>query len=129
MSKFEHDPFFGDLDDYAVNAEKYTKDEAIGIYLYNKRIVSDDILIKISVRDAFVRHRAGINDYGEPCVCWWLEYEQHKRSCPVYAFHITIAYEPKGFEEYEIIDTYEWMKNYEKEREKAYEYYNNYNKT
>jgi len=34
------------------------------------------------------KKRAGINEDGEPCVGWWLEYKEHKRSCPVWAFHI-----------------------------------------
>lgn len=122
MSKFEHEAFYGDLDDYAVNAEKYTKDEAIGIYLFEKGNGPDYKGVKVSVCDAFVRHRAGVNDEHEPCVCWWLEYEQHKRSCPAYAFHFTKSYEPKGFEEYDIIDIEEWVKTHEKEIKKAYEY-------
>lgn len=62
MSKFEHWYFQGDLDDYAVNAKKYTRDEAIGIYLLEKGIAPDYKGIKVSVCDAFVRHRAGVDD-------------------------------------------------------------------
>ncbi|MDD6069968.1 MAG: hypothetical protein PUC12_04035, partial [Clostridiales bacterium] len=51
-----------------------------------------------------VRHRAGVNDDNEPCVGWWLEWNEHKRSCPVYSFHVTHESEyPYLKEGYELI--------------------------
>lgn len=55
----------------------------------------------IAVCDAFVRYRAGVNEDYEPCVGWWLEYKQHKRSCPVWAFHIAKDIAKEKFKDYE----------------------------
>jgi hypothetical protein len=81
MSKFEYDSFYGGYDGFAVNSQKYTSEQAIEIF---KKENEDVSVYEIS--QAFVRHRAGINEDGEPCVGWWLEYERHDRSCPVWAF-------------------------------------------
>ena len=88
MSKFEYACFFGGYDDFAVNKEKYTKEQAIDIYKTENRHLKGEGKL-IAVTNAFVRHRAGINEDYEPCVGWWLEYKEHKRSCPVWAFHTT----------------------------------------
>lgn len=101
MSKFEHCGFRGGYDDYAVSKEKYTKEEAIDIYKFEYGIQKSDTGY-IAICDAFVRHRAGINEDDEPQVGWWLEYEEYKRSCPVWAFHITESNNEK-FKGYEYI--------------------------
>jgi hypothetical protein len=87
MSKFECESFYGGYDDFAVSKEKFTKEEAINLYKEQKEHRKGKGVL-IAVCDAYVRHRAGINEDGEPCVGWWLEYKEHKRSCPVWAFHI-----------------------------------------
>ena len=84
MSKFEYARFVGGDESFAVNAEKYTKEEAIAL--------ADDEIgwgpgeYSLLITRIFVRHRAGLNEDNEPVVGWWLEDKQHKRSCPVYAF-------------------------------------------
>jgi hypothetical protein len=99
MSKFDYEMFYGGFDDFAVNKEKHTKEQAIE--LYKKEMVLPKKYIAIG--SAFIRHRAGINDDGEPCVGWWLEYEKHKRSCPVWAFHTAKSSEEKFNKNYEYI--------------------------
>lgn len=56
----------------------------------------------IAIGEGFVRHRAGTNEDYEPCVGWWLEYTQHKRSCPVWTFHTTLI-KDETFKDYEYI--------------------------
>lgn len=102
MSKFEYEHFYGGYDDFAVSKEKYSKEQAIALYCTEKNIQKGE---KIAVMDAFVRHRVGWNADNERCVCWWLEYKEHSRSCPVYAFHKVLREMPKELEsEYEWID-------------------------
>ena len=84
MSKFEYGTFSGGYDNFAVSKEKYTKEQAIELYCVEHSIPKDT---KIAVVDAFVRHRVGRNEDNERCCGWWLEYKEHSRSCPVYAFH------------------------------------------
>lgn len=86
MSKFISLNFCGGYDDFAVSKEKFTKEEAISLYIKERIGINEET--EIGVCDAFVRHRAGVNEDGEPCVGWWIEYSQHKRSCPVHAFHL-----------------------------------------
>ena len=43
----------------------------------------------LCVSDGFVSHWAGINEDNECCVGWWLEYKEHKRSCPCWVFHLS----------------------------------------
>ena len=85
-SKFDYCELFGGYDDFAINSCKHTMSEAVEIYRREMDIEPDQ---KIAVGNAFVRHHAGINEDGEPCVGWWLEYEEHKTSCPVYTMHIS----------------------------------------
>ena len=40
---------------------------------------------------------------GECCVGWWLEYEEHKRSCPCWVFHVTPNDKEHFFKDYEYI--------------------------
>ncbi len=102
MSKFEYNSFYGGYDDFAVSKEKYTKEQAIELYCREHDIPKD---MKIAVTDAFVRHRVGWNEDNERCCGWWLEYKEHSRSCPVYAFHKVLREMPKELEsEYEWID-------------------------
>jgi hypothetical protein len=87
VSKFESGSFRGGYDDFAINAEKYSEQEAIKIFEEETGNTVGELPGRYKISKAWVRHRAGINEDGEPQVCWWLEYGQHKRSCPVYAFH------------------------------------------
>jgi len=86
MSKFDYDVFWGGYDRLAVSKEKYSKDEAINLAKFELAVV-DGKPYDLAIGSAFVRHRAGVNEDYEPCVCWWLEYTEHKRSCPVWVFH------------------------------------------
>ena len=86
MSKFEINRFIGGYDAIAVSKEKFTKDEAIKIAMRETEGVKKPYYLAIG--DCFVRHRAGMNEDNEPCVGWWLEYVEHKRSCPCWGFHV-----------------------------------------
>ena len=87
MSKFDYCGFYGGGEmEFAVNAEEYTKEQAIGIFEFETGGKVGDSKNEYRVISAYVRHRAGRNDDGEPCVGWWLEDQKHKRSCPVWAF-------------------------------------------
>ena len=104
MSKFDYANFYGGYDCLAVSKEKYTREEAIEIA---KRELSElpynTKSYYLCICDAFVRHRAGVNEDNERCVGWWLEYNEYKRSCPCWAFHVSHEYD-KGFHnEYECI--------------------------
>lgn len=102
MSKFEYENFFGGYDELAVSKEKYTKEQAIKIYCVERSIPEGS---EIAVTDAFVRHRVGWNEDNERCCGWWLEYKEHSRSCPVYAFHRVFKDMPRTLE-----SEYEWVK-------------------
>lgn len=102
MSKFDYDSFYGGDDTFAISKEKYTKEQAI-------EIAKDELYpgqtCYLAVGSGSVRHRAGRNDDGEPCVGWWLEYTEYKRSCPCWVFHITkdIERDSAIFRDYEYI--------------------------
>ncbi|WP_312611345.1 hypothetical protein [Oscillibacter sp.] len=89
MSKFDQGCFGGGYDDFAVSKEKYTKDQAIAIAIDNIEPChpKDEEWI-LCVGDCWVRHRAGVNEDGEPQVGWWLEYSEHTQSCPAWCFHV-----------------------------------------
>jgi hypothetical protein len=89
MSKFDYDTFDGGYDSLAISKEKYTKEEAIKIAKVelNYGVKHREKMPYIAIGEGFVRHRAGVNEDGEPCVGWWLEYHEHKRSCPAWVFH------------------------------------------
>mgnify|MGYP000846022721 CR=1 FL=1 len=86
MSKFTFEVFCGGYDSLAVSKERYTREQAIEIAKDEIGYAGRDYALAIG--DCFVVHRAGINEDGEPCVGWWLEYSQRNRSCPAWAFHI-----------------------------------------
>jgi len=86
MSKFDYDNFYGGYDSFAVSKEKHSKQEAINIA---KKECSHIDQIYLAVGDAFVKHRAGINEDNEPCVGWWIEYDDTGCNCPVFVFHLT----------------------------------------
>ena len=100
-SKFDFNCFRGGLDTFAVSKEKYSKKEAIECAKYQNDW--HDSKRYIAIGTAFVRHRAGRNEDGEPCVGWWLEYEEHDRSCPVWCFHLVADPARDGI----------WAKDYE----------------
>ena len=84
-SKFNYSEFYGGYDDFAVNSGKYSMMEAVSIYRSEMSLDADQA---IYVGNAFVSHHAGVNEDGESVVGWWLEYEEKKTSCPVYAMHL-----------------------------------------
>lgn len=103
MSKFDYCSFYGGYDQLAVSKEKYTKEQAIEIAKVELELPYHKKPYYLCVCDAFVRHRAGRNEDNEPCVGWWLEYQEYNRSCPCWAFH-TSPTENHGFHgEYECI--------------------------
>jgi hypothetical protein len=86
-SKFDYCSFHGGYHHYAVNAGKYTQEEAEKIYQeecnweYHKR--------PYIVEKSHVKWRAGINEDSEPCVGWWFDYSPtEKRSVEVWAFRL-----------------------------------------
>jgi hypothetical protein len=104
MSKFDFDYFVGGgYDCFAVSKEKYTKEQALEIV---KEQLEDEWkgYKYLFIRDAYVRHRAGISEDNEPVVGWWLEYKEHKRSCHVYAFHFGNSLEQNFHNEYEVVE-------------------------
>ncbi|HBJ2623426.1 TPA: hypothetical protein LA827_003228 [Clostridium botulinum] len=88
MSKFEFGSFFGGNECFAVNAEKYTEQEAVKIFEEECepcKVGFEKGNYKVSF--AYVKWRAGRNEDNEPCVCWWIEYSPRKKgSCKVYTF-------------------------------------------
>lgn len=101
MSKFDYASFNGGYDTFAVSKEKYTKEQAIEIAKIELESIKKPYYI--AVGDCHVRHRAGINEDGEPCVGWWLEYTEHKRSCPAWCFHKAQSYDVEVCKGYEYI--------------------------
>lgn len=100
MSKFDYGSFVGGHDTLAVSKEKYTKEQAIEIARQELHLGNPCYL---AMSDGFTVHRAGINEDGEPCVCWWLEYNERKRSCPCWVFHLTPNKDEKFFKGYNYI--------------------------
>jgi len=101
MSKFEFMNFYGGYDDFAVSKQRYSKEEAI-------KIAKEELKHRkhkyLAVGDGYVRHRAGVNEDNEPCVGWWIEYKEHKRSCPCWIFHTTNKEYEKFKEDYEYVE-------------------------
>lgn len=85
MSKFDYEAFYGDYNYLGISKEKYTKEEAIAI-AREEFGVTVDVEGFLAVHDAFSRHRAGVDDYGERHVGWWLEFEDAGRNCPIWCF-------------------------------------------
>ncbi len=102
MSKFDYCGFCGGYDQLAVSKEKYTKEQAINIAKVELESVNKPYFL--AVGSGYVRHRAGMNEDNEPCVGWWLEYKEHKRSCPCWVFHKTNNKNEKFNEDYEYIE-------------------------
>ncbi len=99
MSKFDFDVFFGanTYDLLAVSKEKYTKEQAVGVAKRELCISETPNDYYLAIGEAYVRYRAGRNQDNEPCVGWWLEYEEHKRSCPCWVFHILRSLDDEVF--------------------------------
>lgn len=89
-SKFDFGNFSSDgYHHFAVNAGKYTEQEAIAIY-QRECYFSDHPYV---VEKAHVKWRAGMNEDNEPLVGWWFDYSPAvKRSVEVWAFRLV----PKG---------------------------------
>jgi len=72
-SKFDYDIFYGGGDRYVVvNAGKYTREQAIEIYKNEAREIGGVDAHPFIIEESYVRHRAGVDEDGDPCVCWWL---------------------------------------------------------
>jgi hypothetical protein len=95
MSKFDYAVFSGGDEDFAVNSDKYTKEEAIALAC--QEVGYTHIEYTLLLDNMFVRHRAGLDEDNKPTVGWWLESFKYKRSCPVYAFR-AIKYEPSPYD-------------------------------
>ena len=82
MSKFDFN-IFGEL--VAVSKERYTESEAINIAWreFESEFRGDKVLY---YKEGYVRHRVGRNDFGDPCVGWWIEPRKVRRSCPCWIF-------------------------------------------
>jgi hypothetical protein len=82
-SKFDYESFNGGYHVFAVNAGKYTEQQAIEIYK-DEYSWSDNPYI---IEKSHVKWRAGINEDNEPVVGWWFDYNPtEKRSVEVWAF-------------------------------------------
>lgn len=82
-SKFDYGSFNGGYHHFAVNAAKYTKEEAEKIYHEEYNFADHPYIVE----KAHVKWRAGINEDHEPCVGWWFDYSpSDKRSVEVWAF-------------------------------------------
>lgn len=103
-SKFDVDIFCGGFDILAVSKQKHSREEAIEIAKIELGLPYDQqgAFPYIAMGDGFVRHRAGITEDGERSVGWWLEYDEHARSCPAWVFHNAKSKE-------EIIKGYEYL--------------------
>lgn len=102
MSKFDYANFYGNcMDVLAVSKEKYTREQAVEIAKIELEVIDKPYYIAIG--DGYVRHRAGRDEDGECCVGWWLEYEEHNRSCPCWIFHRTTNVNEWRHEKYEYI--------------------------
>ena len=101
MSKFDYNHFYGGYDTFAVSKEKFTKEEAIEIAKVEMKHINKPYYIAMG--NGYVRHRAGVYEDNEPCVGWWLEYKEHKRSCPCWVFHRTTNIEEQNHEDYEYV--------------------------
>lgn len=103
MSKFDFDIFYGGYDNLAVSKEKYSKEQAIEIAKRELEYSGKQNQVYLAIGNGYARHRAGRNEDGECCVGWWLEYEEHKRSCPCWVFHVTPNDKEHFFKDYEYI--------------------------
>ena len=103
MSKFDFDIFYGGYDNLAVSKEKYSKEQAIEIAKRELEYSGKQNQVYLAIGNGYVRHRAGRNEDGECCVGWWLEYKEHKRSCPCWVFHVTPNDKEHFFKDYEYI--------------------------
>lgn len=103
MSKFDYGIFFDGDDTFAVSKEKYSREQAIEIA---KAEICDGLRY-LYVGNGYVRYRAGVDEDYNPRVCWWLEYTEHKRSCPCFAFHASDSNDENLRGEYEMIDLQE----------------------
>lgn len=86
-SKFDFCSFgFDGYHHFAVNAAKYTKEQAIKIYEQERHFDKPYIVEK-----SHVKWRAGMNEDNEPCVGWWFDYHPtEKRSVEVWAFRYVL---------------------------------------
>ena len=103
MSKFDYALFVGGFDELAVSKERYTKEQAIEIAKVELEMPYAKKPYYICVGDGYAVHRAGVNEDGEPCVGWWLEYKERKRSCPCWVFHTAFEENRGRHNEYECI--------------------------
>ena len=109
-SKFVCSIFLNGYDDFACSQERYSKDQAIRLYIQEGAFSLNHVK-EISIGRAYVRFRYGYDpDEHRPKAGWWLEYTQYPRSCPVWVFHVPGT--RANFEDgYEIINIEEWKRN------------------
>lgn len=81
MSKFDFSSFYGGYGDFAVNSQKFTKEQAINIFEKQTDSHVGNKREDYAISTAWVRHRAGVNEDGEPQVGWWLEYQDKQLPC------------------------------------------------
>lgn len=93
ISKFDSGIFYGDWDNWGgFNKQKYTKEQAIEAWKNDMFDIGDDT--PYVVEGAFVRWRAGQTEDHEPCVGWWLEWEDYgNRSVPAWSIRETKNWE------------------------------------
>lgn len=108
-SKFVCSNFLYGYDDFACSQERFSKDQAIKLYIQEGAFSLKHVK-EISIGRAYVRFRYGYDsDEQRAKATWWLEYSQSPRSCPVWVFHVTGT--RANFENgYEIINLEEWGK-------------------
>ena len=111
MSKFDYNTFFGGYDNLAVSKERYSKEQAIEIakteLAYQRH--KNDRNVFLAIGNGYVRHRAGVNEDGEPCLVWWLEYSEHRCSCPCWVFHVTPNDKEHFFKKYEYVQLNDFL--------------------
>lgn len=86
LSKFDYGAFYSwDERYFAVSRQRYTEAEARELFARETDCKEEFFEAEI----AAVRWRAGIDEDGEPRVCWWLELDHdgtEPRYCPVWLF-------------------------------------------
>lgn len=102
--KFDFDVFRGGFDDFAVHAGKYSKEDAIGLYIQEMCFGHTE---EICICPAYVYYGFGYDaDNMENTSGYWLTYEPRGNSFDVWAFHVRGSV--PDYPEYEIINIKEF---------------------
>lgn len=114
QSKFTHCIFYNGFDDYAVSQQRFTRDDAIGLYIQEQ--LPGNHIKEISVGQAWVKWGYGYDhEQNKPCAAWWIQYHMTPRACPVWVFHVTGTRSPKFEEGYTVIDIPQWKEKIKNE--------------